>query len=447
MKKYDIIAIGGGNTGLTVVAKAAAAGKRTALIDRGPIGGLCSLNGCNPKKVLVRSTEVLEEIRQAGKFGIEVEDFRVDWSRVIDRKETFTKPVAPSTEAWLKDAKIDYLRGAPKFRSEKTLEINGETLEFESVVVATGSVPRPLSFSGADLVQTSDDILAMRKIPPRLVIIGAGVVAFEFGQVFARLGSKVTMLVHEDRALGGNEEELVDALVEHSRGLGIEFIYRAGVRSVAKENDALLLVVKTEEGLQHLLGDFVLNAAGRIPSIKELDLEKANIAYDGRGVKTDEFLRSATNPRAWAGGDAHGRMQLSPIASYEGRVIARNLVEGAKDRADYRVIPRAIYTIPAFASVGLTEKQAREQGYEVEVHSSDMTSWKVPAILGAELARAKVIEDAKAGQILGAHLLTPTAADQIHTFAMAMLGNIPAKVLRDFVYAYPTFTSATGYAV
>src|SRR5215216_1811515 len=222
MRSYDFLAIGGGNAGLTAASTAAAAGHRTALVDRGPIGGLCSLNGCNPKKVLVRSTELLDEIRHASRFGIEVAAPRIDWSRVIERKESFTKPVTPAAEASLKEQGIDLIQGSPRFVSRNALEVNGERIEVGSVVIATGSVPRTLSFEGAELAKTSDDILALRKIPDDLVIIGGGVVAMEFGQVFARLGARVKIVTPGRQVLSGEDEDMVAALMEFSASLGIE---------------------------------------------------------------------------------------------------------------------------------------------------------------------------------------------------------------------------------
>ncbi len=446
MRNYDFVAIGGGNTGLGSAHRIAAAGHKVALVDRGAIGGLCSLNGCNPKKVLVRSSQVLEEIRNAAKFGIDVAGHRVDWSRVIDRKETFTKPVTQQSLDGLREQKIDFIAGAPRFVSPTVMEVNGERIEFGHCVIATGSTPRKLEFPGAEFTRISDDILALRAVPESLVIIGAGVVAFEFGHVFARLGSKVTMLAHEDRALGGNEEELVDALVEYSRTLGIRFEFQAGVQRITKEGERLVLEVAAGERMVSLAADFVLNAAGRVPSLDGLDLAAAGVQYDGRGVRTNDFLRTS-NPRIFAGGDAHGRMQLSPVASYEGRVIARNLLERDAQKVCYDFIPRAIYTLPTFASVGITEAEARKRGLEISVVSNDMAGWKVYGILGAELARAKVIEEKGTGKILGAHLLHAAAGEQIHIFALAMAHGINADTLREFVYAYPTPASAMAYAV
>ena len=264
MKSYDFIAIGGGNSGLTSTSIVAGAGKSTALIDRGPIGGLCSLNGCNPKKVLVRSSEVLDEINHASKFGIDVGDIRIDWRKVIDRKESFTRDVTAQSEESLKKQGIDFIQGAPKFISSNTLEVNGEQIEFGSIVIATGSYPRPLTFPGAELTKTSNDILALRVIPRHLVIIGSGVIAFEFGHVFARVGSKVTIITPGKRALSGEDEDMVNALVEFSITLGIELLTEVRIHSVSESGESLQLQCEAGGKSMTFESDFILNAAGRV---------------------------------------------------------------------------------------------------------------------------------------------------------------------------------------
>jgi glutathione reductase (NADPH) len=448
MRSYDFLAIGGGNAGLTSVSTIAAAGHRTALVDRGPIGGLCSLNGCNPKKVLVRSTELLDEIRHADRFGIEVAAPQIDWPRVIDRKESFTKPVTSAAEASLKEQGIDLIQGSPRFVSRNALEINGERIEVGSLVIATGSVPRPLSFEGAELAKTSDDILSLRQVPDDLVIIGGGVVAMEFGQVFARLGSRVKIVTPGKQVLSGEDEDMVAPLMEFSAGLGIEFIFHARIKSIRSRGESLVMEFESE-GLAHeARADFVLNAAGRVASIDDLALDRAGVERDRRGVVVNDYLRSPQNPAIFAAGDAHGRLQLSPIASYEGRVVAKNFLEGDSERVNYDAIPRAVYTVPPLASVGLTEAEAQRRGLDVTATTSNMEGWKVYSILqGGEVARAKIITEKGSGLIVGAHLYGGGAAENINLFALAMRFNIKAADLKQMVYAYPTLGSALPYAM
>lgn len=448
MKRYDFVAIGGGNAGLSAAAKIAGAGYKTALIDKGAVGGLCSLNGCNPKKVFVRTTELLNEIRHAAKFGVDVAEPAVDWTRVIERKESFTSPVTPQTEASLKEQGIELIQGSPKFVSRNAVEINGEYVEAGAFVIATGSYPRLLQFQGAELAKVSDDILAVREIPKSLVIIGAGVVAFEFGQVFARLGSQVTMLVRSDRALAGEDEDMVDAVVEFSKNLGINIITQAKPHSIVQQSGDLLVEFEADGKTESTAAHFVLNAAGRVPSIDTLALDRAEVETTKRGIVVTDFLRSTSNPNIFAAGDAQGRLQLSPVASYEGRLVAKNFLENDVERADYEAIPRAIYTIPPLASVGLTEAEARKRGLDVQVTNSEMTNWKVNAIIeGGEPARAKIITEKSSNRIVGAHIWGANAGDNINLFALAIKYKIPADDIKNMVFAYPTLASALPYTI
>lgn len=446
MKPIDMVVIGGGNTGLAAATRVARAGRRVVLVDRGPVGGLCSLAGCNPKKVFVRATEVLDEVRHSSVHGIDCGPVAIDWERVWMRKRTFTDPVAEVTESGLAKAGVERIRGVARFLSPEAIAVDGEELRADAFVIATGSRPRRLAFPGGELAGTTDDVLELRRPPERMVIIGAGVVAFEFSHVFARLGTRVTILARSRRMLGGFDDDFALQAVDFTRSLGVEFVVDTTVRSITRPNGALRVDFETAAGRDVRECDFVLNAAGRVPAIDELDLGRAGIATWRRGVEVDPFLRTA-NRRVFAGGDAHGILQLSPVASYDGRIIARNYLEGDVVAADYSTVPQAIYTTPPLATVGLTEAAARSQGLDVEVAANDMASWKVFAIHGAPVARAKVVVERGSGRIAGAQLFGPGAAEIIHLFALAMRLGGTARDLRDMVYAYPTFASTIQNAV
>lgn len=445
MRDYDFVAIGGGNAGLTAASRIAGAGHRTALVDRGPIGGLCSLNGCNPKKVLVRSTELLDEIRHAERFGIEVSKPRIDWSRVIDRKESFTNTVTATSEASLREQGIDLIQGSPRFVSRDELDVDGEIIRAKSFVIATGSTPRELKVEGREFIKTSNDILALRDVPGDLVIVGAGVVAMEFGQVFARAGSRVRILTPGRQVLSGEDEDMVARLVEFSTALGIEIVFQMRLKGVRRQADGLAVEFEQDGRDQTARADFVLNAAGRVASIGDLALDKAEVETDRRGVVVNEFLRSQSNPQIFAAGDAHGRLQLSPVASYEGRVVARNFLENDAERVRHDWIPRAVYTVPPLASVGLTESEARTRGFDIRVIKNDMSTWKVYQIVGEQVAHSKIVTETESGAILGAHLYGQSAGEIINIFGLAMKFGIRADDLKNFVYAYPTLSSALPY--
>ncbi|MDQ6802778.1 MAG: NAD(P)/FAD-dependent oxidoreductase [Acidobacteriota bacterium] len=442
MQQYDMVVIGGGNTGLAAAYRVARAGRRVALVDKGPVGGLCSLAGCNPKKVFVRASEVLQTVRDAGEHGVNAGQISVDWEKVWKRKHSFTDPVPESTEKSLADAGIDRVRGAARFIDEQTISAGDDQLQAEGFVIATGSHPRRLEIAGAELLKTSDDILELKQAPARMVIIGSGVVAFEFSHVFARLGTKVTMLMRSRGGLAGFDDDFARVALEFTRDhLGVEFMPMTDVTSIVRDGNAYRVECSCDGRSEVREADFVLNAAGRDAAVQDLNLSAANVATSQRGTIVDAFLRSKTNRRVFAGGDAHGIRQLSPVASYEGRVIAQNFLQGDVRQADYTTVPQAIFTTPPLASVGLTETIADEMGHETSVWSADMTKWTVYRIAGEPIARAKVVAEKKSGKVLGAQLLGAAASENIHFFALAIQCGVTTEHLADMVYAYPTFAS------
>jgi glutathione reductase (NADPH) len=447
MKRYDLVVIGGGNTGLSVANRASAAGRKVVLVDKGPVGGLCSLAGCNPKKVFVRASEVLDEVRRAGEHGIHTGEVTIDWEQVWRRKHRFTDDVSASTESGLASKGVERINGVARFVSPDTLMAGDEELEAGAFVIATGSTPRRLSFPGADLVRTTDEILELRTPPERMVIVGAGVVAFELGFVFARVGTNVTILMRSSRALAGFDDDFAAHAVDYGRSIGIEFVPSATIDGIRASANRAVVDFTHEAGSERRQADFILNAAGRVAAIDPLDLPAANVETWRRGIVVDDYLRSPSNRRVFAGGDVHGLYQLSPVASYEGRVIARNYLEGDVMKADYKTVPQAIYTTPPMATVGWTETEARQNGLTVKVRTSDMKSWKVYAIAGEPVAWAKVVAEAETGRILGAQLFGAGACDSIHVFALAIRCGLTAEDLREAVYAYPTFASAIQSAV
>jgi glutathione reductase (NADPH) len=439
MADLDVIVIGGGNAGQAAAFRTARGGKTTALVDQGDVGGLCALRGCNPKKVMVRATELLDEVRRASLHGITTGPVAIDWSKVVERVHTFTDPIPHQVEQSLEHAGIARLRGVARFTGPDRLAIDGRELSAEAIVIATGSHPRRLAFPGAELVGTSDDVFQLREPPPRMVIVGAGVVACEFAFMFARLGSEVTVIARGDRALGGQlDRDFLAPILAHSERIGVRWAWNANVRAIVRVGDAL----RVELGDRSLDADFVLNAAGRTAAIEDLDLARAHVTGNEHGIEVDEYLRSPTNARVYAAGDAHGQWQLSPVAAYEGRVIARNILTPNSQQVDYGALPRVVFTTPAMATVGLTEDEARRRGLDVVAVTNDMTAWKVHAISGDELARAKTVTDRATGKLLGAQLCAPTAADTIHIFALAIRFGMTRTQLEDMVYAYPTAASA-----
>lgn len=443
MARFDFVVLGGGDAGLTAAHLVAQAGRKVAVVGTGPVGGLCNTGGCKPKKILVRATEVLEEVRNAGEHGVATGDVSIDWSRMIDRKERFRSSVPPEATGSLSEAGIELFTGFPAFSSRSGLVVGEQEIEFDAALISTGSSPRRLTFPGAEHTITTDGFLEMRTPPSRMVVVGAGFSAFEFGQVAARLGAEVNLLHPGPRALKGEDAEMVDALIESSRSLGLYVHDRTRVRRIFPDGEALAVEAETPDRVRRWKADVVLNASGRPPNLDGLGLERADVEASKRGVRNDRFLRSPSNRRIFAAGDAHDGhpYKLCTMACLEGRIAARNYLEGDVEPMDYRGVPQVVYTQPPLASVGLTEEAARKEATDVEVIRAGIGRLEPYSILGETEGLIKLIFDARTSRLLGAHLYGPEAGESIHVFAMAIRLGITREQLGRLAFACPTRTS------
>ncbi|MFW6066964.1 MAG: dihydrolipoyl dehydrogenase family protein [Myxococcota bacterium] len=443
MADYDMIVLGSGNAGTAAATEATKAGWKVALVESRDVGGTCALRGCVPKKVLVAAGEALEAIAGAPVHHIEVDPPRLDWAALIERERSFVEGVPDKFEAGLRERGIEVIHGRARFVSRNEVEVNGDRISARKMVVAVGSKPRSLPFAGAEHLITSDDFLRMRDRPARAVFVGAGVIAFEFAHLLARAGTRVTMLEVADRPLPPFDADAVDRLVAHGRELGIELRTGVSVQAVERGNDGYVVRFREAGSASALETDRVIHGAGRVAALDDLELDAAGVAVDDGKPRLDAHLRSRTNPDVSFAGDARGPgPQLSPVATYEGRLVARNAIHmGASHprTPDYGSVPACVFTVPALATVGQTERQAREGGASIEVHETDMSGWISGRTYGEKVAYSKILVDEGTRRLLGAHLVGHGAPEVIHAFALAMRHGLGADALEEMVYAYPTF--------
>ena len=440
-ERYDIVIIGGGNAGFAVSAIAAEAGKRIAFVESWDFGGTCPNRGCTPKKVLVAAAHALHEIDRAHVHGIEVEAPRLDWTKLIDREKEMIGFIPEAMEGVARK-RGDVYRGEARFVGPNAVEVDGTRLEAEHIVIATGSKPRPLPIPGAEHLITSDEVLSERELPGEIVFIGGGVIAMEFSHVYARAGAKVTILEALPRLLPRMDADAVDQVRGESERLGIEIKTGVEVQEVTRNGDSLQ-VRYVHDGVEAFVeADRVVNGTGRVANVDTLNLEAGNVAHDGIRIDVDAHLRSTSNPHVWVAGDALvGPAQLSPLATYEGQVVGRNIVHGAMETPDYGAVPNLVFTVPARASVGLTEAEAAAEGIAVEVKTNDMTGWFSAKSYGETGAWAKVLVEQPSGRIVGAHLVGHRAEELIHVLALAMKHGITADQLKETIFGFPTFAS------
>src|ERR1700686_1170609 len=340
-RKFDVIAIGTGSAASTVASGCREGGWQVAIVEARPFGGTCALRGCDPKKVLVGAAEAVDWTRRMKGKGIQAAKLQIDWLELMRFKRTFTDPVPKRREEGFAKAGIAAFHGRARFTGPTTVQVEDETLEGRYVVIAAGQEPADLEIPGAEHLTTSDQFLELDEVPARILFIGGGYIAFEFAHVAARAGSQVTVLHRGPRPLSLFDPDLVDQLVERTRELGIEVHLGTEAFGIEKSSGQLIVRAVACEKTGVFQTDMVMHAAGRVPEITDLNLDAAGIDWEKRGVRVNEFLQSVSIPAVYAAGDAaaSGGSPLAPVASYEGLIVAANLLKGDHQRPNSLGIP------------------------------------------------------------------------------------------------------------
>lgn len=445
--RFDLVVIGTGSAASEAAFRCRSAGWKVAVIDSRPFGGTCALRGCDPKKVLVGAAEVIDWARRMQGKGVEADLARIDWPELMRFKRSFTESVPEAKEASFARAGIAMFHGRAQFVGKTAVQVGDDLLEGGHVVIAAGAKPQQFRFPGAEWLTSSDQFLELESLPPRILFVGGGYISFEFAHVAARAGARVTIVEMLPRALVRFDPDLVNQLVERTRGLGIDIRLRTAVRAIEKTSNGFN-VRTSVEGEEHVFeADLVVHGAGRVPEIDDLDLVAAGVDHDPQGVKVNEYLQSTSNPTVYAAGDAaaSGGPPLTPVAGYEGGIVAANLLEGNHSRPDYRGVPSVVFTIPPLASAGMQEEEAREQGLKFTSNHEDTSNWYSSRRVAEPGSGFKILVEEASGRILGAHLLAHHAEETINLFALAIRKGLTARDLKDMLFAYPTHASDVRY--
>jgi len=439
-----VVAIGTGEGASTVAWKFQEAGRRAAVVDSRPYGGTCALRGCDPKKVLVGAAETLDRVQRMAGKGVVGDGARIDWPALMRFKRTFTQPVPAAREREFVEAGIAALHGRARFVGPRRLRVGDEDIEAEHFVIASGARPATLRFPGAEYLITSEQFLELDALPGRIAFVGGGYISFEFAHVATRAEAQATILHSGERPLEGFDPDLVDVLVTASRDRGIDVKLGAPVDRVERAPNAF--VVHASNGAQ-VEADLVVHGAGRVPEIDDLALAEANVEYGPRGVTVNDFLQSVSNPAVYAAGDAAATagLPLTPVAGYEGRIVAANLLEGTQHKADYSGVPSVVFTIPPLATVGLGEQEARERKLKFRVNHQSTESWYSSRRTAERHTGFKVLVEESTGRILGAHLLGAEAEELVNLFALAIRLDVRAADLERAIFAYPSHASELSY--
>ena len=446
-RKFDLIAIGTGSAASAAASRCRAAGWEVAIVDSRPFGGTCALRGCDPKKVLVGASEVIDWARRMQGKGIQSEQLKINWPELMQFKRTFTEPVPAKREAGLAKAGIAAFHGRARFLGPSTLQVGEETLEGRFVLIASGQKPADLKIPGTEYLTDSEQFLELEQLPRRIVFIGGGYIAFEFAHIALRAGAQVTIVHRGARPLPLFDPGLVDLLVKHTRELGADVQLGSEATGVEKHDNGLTVRISTSGEQRTFEADLVVHAAGRVPEIDDLNLEAAGVEWDKHGIKVNEFLQSVSNPTVYAAGDAAATEgpRLTPVAAYDGMIAAANLLKGNRQKPDYLGVPTVVFTIPSLASVGLSESKAREQGLKCHVKHELTSGWYQSRRVAEEYSGYKVLVEEESDKILGAHLFGSGAEEVINLFAVAMRSGMRASDLKHMLFAYPTHGSDVPY--
>jgi pyruvate/2-oxoglutarate dehydrogenase complex dihydrolipoamide dehydrogenase (E3) component len=447
--RYDLVVVGAGSGGYAAARTARDLGATVALVDKGPLGGLCILRGCMPSKTLLASSDALYDARHAAELGVHVSGVTTDVKQIVARKRELIQGFADYRIEGIETFPV-YL-GDATFLSPTEVQVGSDTvLEAKTFLIATGSViaqPAVEGLAEAGYFE-SDEALDRETIPQRLVVLGGGYVACELGQYFARMGAKTTMIIRAPHLLSGADHDIGDALTGYYREEGIEVISGAQLVRVEKNPDGSKTVHVSLDGVPLAIEtDEIFQALGRLPNVEGLNLERAGVTYHAKtGITVDDTLRTS-NPNIFAVGDVTGEFALVHVAIYQGEIAARNAFKEGSEKADYSLVKaHTVFSEPQVAVVGMTERELGRIGrsyvlgrYEFAEHGKSMT-------LGRTQGFVKMMACPDTGKILGAAVIGPYGSELIHEMIVAMNYGSTVQEFMRIPHLHPTLSEIWTYA-
>lgn len=451
MSKYDVIVIGGGPGGYVASIRCAQLGLHTACVEgRETLGGTCLNVGCIPSKALLHASHQLHEAQHNfEKMGLIAKPPSIDWAKMQNYKNETIDANTKGIEFLFKKNKIDHLKGWASIPAPGKVQIDDKIFETENIIIASGSEPSTIPNVEIDekVIVSSTGALSLSKIPKTMTVIGAGVIGLELGSVYARLGTKVTIIEYLDYITPGMDKEVQKTFLRILKKQGISFVMGAAVQSASKSKSVGTVKYKLnkDDSLHELEGDTILVATGRKPKTNGLGLGKLNMELTERGqIKTDSGWQTNI-PSIYAIGDVVEGPMLAHKAEDEGMAVAEQIA-GKNGHVNYQVIPSVIYTAPEVASVGLTEQQAKDSDRSIKIGKfMFMGNGRAKANFAAD-GFVKILADKDSDRILGAHIIGPAAGDLIHELCIAMEFGASAQDVALTCHAHPTYSEAVREA-
>ncbi|MEA1965237.1 MAG: dihydrolipoyl dehydrogenase [Candidatus Aerophobetes bacterium] len=438
---FDLLVIGGGPAGYHSAIRASQLGGKVCLVEREErLGGVCLNRGCIPTKALVKGTEVLHSIKRAKDFGIEVDDFKLDFSSLIKRKESVVKALTRGLSSLFKSYKIELVKGFGKILSPQKVEVEGRVIEAKNILIATGS--RPLSFSpfilDGERVITTKEALSLNEVPQSMVIVGGGVNGCEFAHIFSSLGCKVSIVEMMENILPGEDPEIATYLARLLHKEEIALYLGRKVKEVRLREDDVWCRLSDDE---EITGEKLILCVGRKPNIEDIGLDRIGIKTEKGRIWTNEKMQTNI-PSIYAAGDVVDSVMLAHVAFKEGLVAAENAL-GENSLIDYTVIPSCIFTHPEVASVGLTEKEARERyNNKVRIGRFPLAASGKALCEGEGAGFIKIVAGSKDEEVLGVHIIGSHASELISEVTLAISLRATLKDISKVIHPHPTLSEA-----
>jgi pyruvate/2-oxoglutarate dehydrogenase complex dihydrolipoamide dehydrogenase (E3) component len=439
--RYDAIIIGSGQGGNPLAQHLASVGQMVALIESDHLGGTCINTGCTPTKAMVASAQIAHYVRNANRWGIQASHVGIDLAAILKRKNNIVQEFRSGWQERIDEQSNWHLyRGRARFVGPKQIQVAKETLEADRIFIDTGASPTIPSIPGLDSVGylTNVSLLELCELPEHLIVLGAGYVGLEFGQMFRRFGSAVTIIQTAERILPNEDDDVTDELQRSLECEGIKVLLKTRTIEVKRESKGLALKVQDATGTHAVSGSHLLLATGRTPNTRDLDLDKAGVKVDKKGfIVVNERLETSA-PGIWALGDVNGGPAFTHISYNDFQILYGNLIEGKNLSTNSRLVPYALYTDPQLGRVGLTEKVARASGHKLKIGKVEM-SHVARAIERAETQGfMKIVVDAATDGVLGASILSTEAGELIQILSTLMLAERPYTLLKGAIYIHPT---------
>ena len=439
-KHYDYIAIGGGSGGIASVNRAALYGKKCALIEMGDIGGTCVNVGCVPKKVMWYSAQIADAIKKYGPdYGFDTELKSFEWKKLINNRQDYIKRIRASYDSVLSKNNIDVIHGFAKFIDKKTIEVNGEKITADHILIATGTQASLPDIEGVEFGIDSNGFFELQDLPKRTAIIGSGYIAVELAGVLNSLGSNVQLFIRKNQPLRNLDSFLGQTLIEHMRSENIQVYTHTQIKKVSKLEDNSI-VLYLEDGNKHII-DCLIWAVGRKPNTQPLDLNLTNIQLNDQGFIQVDSFQNTTETGVYAIGDITGKVELTPVAVAAGRRLSERLFNNKpNEHLDYNNVPTVVFSHPPIGTVGLTEEKAIEQfGKDnVKVYSSSFTSMYTAVTEHKQLTKMKLICVGSEEKILGIHGIGYGMDEILQGFAVALKMGATKKDFDNTIAIHPT---------